>query len=590
LHFSVDKFELLNQSEDSQLSKMRMWIVSEGNNKHNLPISWDAIVDAKKSLVGKPVLCSYNKYTDQFQGHEEDEVPIGVFMSEEDIYEDNIDGKRWIYADCIIWKKYFPNVISVLQKQNGNTNISMEIELLEQEDDESVKLFSFNGVTLIGIEPAIPGSKGVMLKFSDMVEETKKILREEFANRYGELDFTIPPSVKKNAKKSLELNKQHNLNLTSVALSNARYISNNDVALPDKVRSINKFLCSNKTKEKDSKIPDKNYVAWMAHGGNDAFIWSNKLVESMDEIDNKKLSFFGDVITFPYKSIGDINPSLKGINPPITLSQANEIAKQADSIGADKGGWGIAIKSFKNRYKVVGGEWVTKEKFEESEVKEETNMPREEIKEEEFVEETPEEKKETPADEEKEEAKEQSPMKEEEKEEKKEEDKKMSLDSNLDVSATLSFLESETEVYGEMEQEFSKPADQINYAKVCAALVSKIGKMSESMVKMESDGKAYMAENEELRKFKAEVEERQFVYAVESALKEVEEFMPKEKMSALREQSKEFSLSNIDGFVNAVKAEAFTFSKQKITKDGVVRMGLPFSGKSSDKSHSSLWG
>lgn len=63
----------------------------------------------------------------------------------------------------------------------------------------------------------------------------------------------------------------------------------------------------------------------------------------------------------PYQSISEINPSLKGINPPISLGQANEIARQADSIGADKGGWGIAIKSFKDRHKVENGKWVKKE-------------------------------------------------------------------------------------------------------------------------------------------------------------------------------------------------------------------------------------
>jgi hypothetical protein len=65
----------------------------------------------------------------------------------------------------------------------------------------------------------------------------------------------------------------------------------------------------------------------------------------------------------PYESISEINPSLKGITPPISLAQANEIARQADAVGADKGGWGIAIKSFKDRHIVQDGKWVKKTKM-----------------------------------------------------------------------------------------------------------------------------------------------------------------------------------------------------------------------------------
>ena len=45
----------------------------------------------------------------------------------------------------------------------------------------------------------------------------------------------------------------------------------------------------------------------------------------------------------PYDSLKNINPALKGIDPPITLGQANEIAKQADAIGADKNGQPFSV-------------------------------------------------------------------------------------------------------------------------------------------------------------------------------------------------------------------------------------------------------
>jgi hypothetical protein len=63
----------------------------------------------------------------------------------------------------------------------------------------------------------------------------------------------------------------------------------------------------------------------------------------------------------PYPTLKDINPSLKGIRPRIDLEQANQIAAQADAIGAEKGGWGIAIKNFKKTHTVRGGKWTKRE-------------------------------------------------------------------------------------------------------------------------------------------------------------------------------------------------------------------------------------
>jgi len=62
----------------------------------------------------------------------------------------------------------------------------------------------------------------------------------------------------------------------------------------------------------------------------------------------------------PYKSIEDIPNGLKGIKPPITLEQANEIAAQADAIPESEGvsPWGAAINSFKRRYVVRDGKWI----------------------------------------------------------------------------------------------------------------------------------------------------------------------------------------------------------------------------------------
>ena len=65
----------------------------------------------------------------------------------------------------------------------------------------------------------------------------------------------------------------------------------------------------------------------------------------------------------PYSSLSDINPALKGIDPPITLAQANHIASVADGIGDEDdetNPWAVAIAQFKKTYVVEGDGWVKK--------------------------------------------------------------------------------------------------------------------------------------------------------------------------------------------------------------------------------------
>ncbi len=68
----------------------------------------------------------------------------------------------------------------------------------------------------------------------------------------------------------------------------------------------------------------------------------------------------------PYAKLKDANPSILGIKPPVTLAQANAIAKHADGLAAHKNSikspWGTAISSFKKSHIVKDGKsWVKRE-------------------------------------------------------------------------------------------------------------------------------------------------------------------------------------------------------------------------------------
>ena len=64
----------------------------------------------------------------------------------------------------------------------------------------------------------------------------------------------------------------------------------------------------------------------------------------------------------PYSSMSDVNPAIKGIKPPVSLGQANAIARMADAIeakGGDVNGWAVAISNFKKNHTASDSKWVS---------------------------------------------------------------------------------------------------------------------------------------------------------------------------------------------------------------------------------------
>jgi hypothetical protein len=85
------------------------------------------------------------------------------------------------------------------------------------------------------------------------------------------------------------------------------------------------------------------------------------------------------------------------------------------------------------------------------------------------------------------------------------------------------------------------------------------------------------AENEDLKQHKKDVEDRQFSFEVDAELEEVKGFVPAKIIHELREQSKEYNLSNLDGWKNIVQAKAFSYVKDDKSKETTaLRFDLPF--------------
>ncbi len=353
------------------------------------------------------------------------------------------------------------------------------------------------------------------------------------------------------------------------------------------------------------------------------FSFTEAEAERLKKEEENKMEFEKDVlITFPYKNIGDINPALKGISPPISVAQANAIAAQADSIGVDKkkNGWAIAISSFKKTHHVENGKWV---KNEGSTVKasEDESEQKESEKEEMSVKKTIEELKAMSAEErepflaemsvEEKEAfevemaadsakKEEKETPEEEKketpEEQKEEkekgvEKKFEFPKNFDMSLmSTMFADDEEEEEVKMAKEEIAKGEFADPSVLMGGMFAKMCKMSGMIAKMAEESKVYMSEIENLKKFKAEIEESQKKFAVEETIRVLAEkvVIPDEAKEEMIAEAEKYSFDKIEDWKTYCKAKSFDFAVKEGSKSDVMRVGMPFT-ETTLKKKDDLW-
>jgi hypothetical protein len=173
--------------------------------------------------------------------------------------------------------------------------------------------------------------------------------------------MSIPEKVKKNANSGLALYKENKIGGTSVSLANARFLSKEASITPAKIRHMYKAINSSKKKDIVKSPPNEEYIKMMLYGGKESVAWISDLYSKIEEADNKMVSYFGEEITFPYKSIKDAPANIQELDGvPLTASQASEIAAQADSVSGEYA-WPTAIKSWKSRHIVKDGKWIKKE-------------------------------------------------------------------------------------------------------------------------------------------------------------------------------------------------------------------------------------
>ena len=284
LKFSM-KYDLVEMAE-SEIMKVKMYIVSEGNNHHNMPISWEAILAAKPTLVGKPIVAKYNKWNKDLMGHEKDEVPIGVILREEDIFEEEDEnGKKWLGAYGDIWMRYSQDVTGVLVRDMIK-DLSMEIIVAEESDMGDINAFAFTGVTLIGTSPAIKDARVEVLTFEEVKDGIEKIVNfseeEQKSNQIA--DLVVDKLFKKLQEKDGEqMKKDENFEATVEEEVVVEPVEEKSFAEEEKEVEM---ACGDKKMEEDSECEsedeEKEEESKEVNMGADAFV-ENSAQEAMAE-------------------------------------------------------------------------------------------------------------------------------------------------------------------------------------------------------------------------------------------------------------------------------------------------------------------
>jgi len=526
--FSVEDVQLYReQNEDPDFAYVELWALAEGNNSHRNPFSKEVLERDAHTFKGKFIVAKYDKFQNDTEGHELDEIIIGYVPPNEELEFKNkeVDGveKEFVVAKGVLSKIYAKEVVDLFRTNNGRT-VSCEFSCatqyeeneygraiddngLEMDVDNPVLSYHIHGITVLGLKynPSVAGTEIKVKQFAEKCEQQS--LKQFAEERKEKLKLVSHPIDK--SKESVDMGDW-----------------NGDKAKNDLL------------KEKNFKTLAKSVCLLLEDG------WEER----------KK-----GALKYPVMNLKDG----KWVYNAEGLSSARAYGEQHDPSVADKA---ISIQKRLGLYNKEDREDNMEEekKLSESESKDiEKDVVMEEPKEEETKEMAQEdnkeeqpkemgcdgEMKEMSDDDSKDDDKDDE---QEDKEDDDDKEKKFSLDAYVDQVAMLAMLENETE-------ENKKLADEVMKQMSANEIVEKFVQMAK--------------ENAELKieKEKSDKEKRDKKFS--AIMASVKEDLDAKLFSELSEEGKDLTLEQLGAFENKVKAFAYEATKnnQRKEDDGIMR-------------------
>lgn len=535
----VQKIDFDSYSDD-EFAIAKMGFLSTRPNAHNLIIDEDVLRESASSALNKWVVA------DMFMGepttHTKNEHIVGRIprsQSVEFVYDD--DGYLRAYVDTVISKIYAKDFCKAFE-QDKNRAVSVEMKIFtDGEDDNIVQRFNIMGVTVLGksIKPSCPESDIEFVRFSE--EDADKFFEKQ-SDSLSQLKNFV-----EERKQSMAEKKTYKIDKSKEAMSTADWGNYDKAAMRDKIMDaknrdalVKSVYLLVEDGWKDAPSEHLKYPVMMLDG--DTFIYNrnalsaalayakqNDETEVVNKIEAiyKKLDLDDDSerkedkkmaeIEFSAVDIGDMWGRLYG-----AMREARNWEYGIQGIyEEDNKKFAILIDDAKKLYRLdfsltEDGLTLADEVVEvKQEFTETDNI------------------------------------------------KKFAEPDNV---AEYRLADCDDDDDDEHEEEMS--ADEMK------AKMAELEKDIESRdnIIMEKD-----AELEELRKFKAEVEEQRKAATVESIMAECKEYMSDEQYKEMRDEGMACKMSEIDGWTNKVKAVSFSAVKKNVkkTNDGLFRFAAP---------------
>lgn len=552
----------LNDYPEDKFTVFKTCFLSTQKNSHNLDISAEVLKRDAKTILGN-FLVAKLQYGDA-STHLPAEIIYGYFPKEQDVeFEETEDGNVKAWAYCVVSKQYGQEFNEIFDLQNlRNTSVEMKVKVVDDADEGEVESFDIYGLTCLGlsIKGSCPDAMMTMIRFSQ--EDA-----DAYFSKIHEHNLTPLQKFAKERKDNMAENKSYKVDKSKEAISEKAW------GEVDKTDLRNKIMDA---KNKNSLV--KSVYMLVEEGWEDA---------PSDHLKYPVMCFEGDKLVYNRYGLASALAYARQENETAVINKIERIYKKLD-INKDSQGKEEDVKMNEIEFAAVdigdlwGRLWHEIDETRHWEygiigIYEEDNKKFAILR-----------------------------------------DRDMKM-YRLDFSLTEDGMTVAEEVV-EVKQEFIETDNMKKFAEpenvADYRLPEDDGKsdedesdaddddkdeqeedMAEKLAKLEKDieerDNIIMEKDkelEELRQFKAHVEEKEKAKFVEGIMAEVKEFLDDEAFKSYREEGMLCKMSEIDGWANKVKAASFEASKNKKSKKentGIWGFAAPISN--SNKKSDSVW-
>ena len=262
-NLNPENFKLLEN--DGYCSIAEIDFLHIGLNRNKCNISQECVEKSLKSFYNKPLLCILDNsilpsLSTDFKEHAYSEEEKKKFIafgtipeSSEFKYVERDNGKTYLNAKVVIWKNYFPIIMNILNRRDGNVKVSIELAVIDGKQDEKTGILDINEFRLLScvllgenIMEGIEGSHMEILRFSLKDEDFEKA--NEYYLKFSQKEnyYEIPREISYAAKEALKIYRNKGRGCTTQELAMAKKITNSLYISKMEFDKINKKIINAK--------------------------------------------------------------------------------------------------------------------------------------------------------------------------------------------------------------------------------------------------------------------------------------------------------------------------------------------------------